>query len=212
MEEDLRHLHPLTPVNVPSVPPIAAPLRPARAALLDIVRNEFGRVVYTHKTHEKMADRLNRRLLLEKRINAFLLAATAGNSVGVMVSDVRWAELTALVFSGLALLVTVYGLSRARERLVDAHRQAAMSLWLLREKYLHLIGDLGGRAITVAEGRRRRDALVKMVHQCYAAAPATDAKAYAEAQRALKSHEEFTFSDAEIDAFLPSAIRKGATA
>ena len=49
------------------------------------------------------------------------------------------------MLSSLALLVTVYGLSRSRERLVEQHRLAAQALWRLRERYLHFIGDLRAR-------------------------------------------------------------------
>lgn len=61
-----------------STSPPAAPS--PTTALLDVVRDEFGRVAYSHKNHEKMADRLNARVLLERRLNALLLVLTTGNS------------------------------------------------------------------------------------------------------------------------------------
>jgi hypothetical protein len=100
---------------------------------LAVVRDEFGRVAYTHKTHQKMIDRLVRCLLWEKRINALLIAVTAGNTIGVLVGDDRRAEVMAVVLSAVALLTTVYGLSRNRERLIEQHRGTANALWLLRE-------------------------------------------------------------------------------
>ena len=66
------------PPPAPGPPPVSA-----YDALLDVVHDEFGRVSYSHKTHQNMVDRLGRRLLWEKRINAALIAATAGNTVGV---------------------------------------------------------------------------------------------------------------------------------
>ncbi|WP_416147011.1 hypothetical protein [Pseudomonas syringae] len=39
-------------------------------------------------------------------------------------------------------------------------------------------------------------------------APQTDSKAYSSAQKALKDNEEYTFSDSEIDCFLPATLRK----
>jgi hypothetical protein len=175
------------------------------------VREEFGRVAYSHKTHQKMVDRLNGRMLWEKRISAVLLAVTAGDTVGVLVTNGALAKFAAVASSALALLVTVYGLSRSRERLVELHRRTALALWVLREDYIHLIGDLKGGAVSVNDARARRDVLTKTAARIYASAPDTDHKAYKEARRALKVDEELTFSAQEIDVMLPRALRSDIT-
>ena len=53
-----------------------------------------------------------------------------------------------------------------------------------------------------------RDALQARLAAIYKGAPQTDAKAYAKAQEALKRDEDYTFSDGEIDRFLPTSLRK----
>ncbi|MFY0584393.1 SLATT domain-containing protein [Cystobacter fuscus] len=147
------------------------------------MRDEFGRVAYSHKTHEKMADRLNSRVLWEKRINAALLALTTGNTIAVLVVEARWVEVTNVVLVGLSLYVTVYGYSRNRDRLVDQHRQAALGLRFLRDRYIHLIADVMTGSISEEEGRRRRDDLSQQLNQAYASAPPTDPAGYAAARR-----------------------------
>jgi hypothetical protein len=42
----------------------------------------------------------------------------------------------------------------------------------------------------------------------YKGAPKTINKAYSMASKALKENEEFTFSDGEIDKFLPESLRR----
>jgi hypothetical protein len=42
----------------------------------------------------------------------------------------------------------------------------------------------------------------------YKGSPRTFSKAYKDAQKALKVNEELTFTDKEIDAFLPFPLRK----
>ncbi len=180
---------------------------PARAATLDVVREEFGRVAYTHKAHSKMVDHLTSMMLWEKRINAVLVALTTTNVLGIVLSNARWTAFTAALLSTVTLLVTVYGLSRNREHLVDQHRRTALGLWLLREKYVHLIGDLKSMAITPDEARRQRDELTQQTSQVYASAPDTDSKAYAATQQALRRNEEQSFSTKEIDLMLPPALR-----
>ena len=53
-----------------------------------------------------------------------------------------------------------------------------------------------------------RDDLLEELHGIYSAAPSTTHKAYREAQKALKQSEDMTFSDKEIDAFLPNELKK----
>lgn len=42
----------------------------------------------------------------------------------------------------------------------------------------------------------------------YSGVPSTNYKAYKKAQEALKQHEEMTFSNDEIDDFLPTELRR----
>jgi thymidylate synthase ThyX len=132
---------------------------------------------------------------------------TTGNTIKGLVSDSATAEVLALVFSSLAVILTVYGLSRNRERQIEQHRNAAHSLWLLRERYMHLIGDLRAGFLTAAEGRAQRDALTRASAHVYASALDTDVRAYKAAQRALKENEELTLSEKEIDCMLPPSLR-----
>ena len=53
----------------------------------------------------------------------------------------------------------------------------------------------------------RRDQLIEELRLIYKFAPQTDPKSYEEARRALKLKEELTFSDEEIDQFLPNELR-----
>lgn len=86
------------------------------------------------------------------------------------------------------------------------HRDAAANLWPVRESYLSLLTDLRTGAIDAPEAMRRRDDLQARLALLYKAAPQTNGKAYGDAQEALKHREDLTFSDAEIDAFLPASL------
>lgn len=54
-----------------------------------------------------------------------------------------------------------------------------------------------------------RDELVKQLHTVYSGAPSTTYTAYKKAQEALQKYEDMTFSDEEIDAFLPNELKRG---
>ena len=56
--------------------------------------------------------------------------------------------------------------------------------------------------------QQEKDALMDDLHLVYSNAPSTTSKAYKKVQQALKSNEDMTFSDSEIDAFLPKELRR----
>jgi hypothetical protein len=87
------------------------------------------------------------------------------------------------------------------------HREAASDIWNVRESYLSLLTDIRDASVPLTKLRTRRDELQSALHKIYKAAPRTDDVAYGKAQTALKDNEELTFSDAEIDAFLPAPLR-----
>lgn len=180
--------------------------------VLAVAREEYGRVAYTHKTHEKMVERIGRHVHWQRILNAVLLTATAGSTIDVLVRNQTASKVLSLVLSGIALFLAIYQLSANPEKLLDQHRVTTRALWLLREQYLHLIADLKAGAVDEAEGRNIRDALTKKAAAIYASAPDTDGAAYREAQRALKENEDLTFTSREIDLLLPPELREEAVA
>jgi hypothetical protein len=74
-------------------------------------------------------------------------------------------------------------------------------------RYLSLLTDIVGGKEEVESIRERRDALQASLAAIYKGAPHTDGKAYGEAQKALQRDEDYTFSDEEIDKFLPRSLR-----
>ena len=56
--------------------------------------------------------------------------------------------------------------------------------------------------------RLKRDALAEELKEIYANSPSTTEAAYKKAHKALNLQEEMTFSTAEVDAFLPPALRR----
>lgn len=90
------------------------------------------------------------------------------------------------------------------------HREAASDIWNIREAYLSLLADIRDPSLSLAELRQRRDDLQTQLHKIYRIAPHTNGKAYGKAQDALKNKEDLTFTDAEIDAFLPAPLKRSA--
>ena len=55
--------------------------------------------------------------------------------------------------------------------------------------------------------QKERDIFLEQLYSVYSGAPSTTYQAYKKAQEALKQLEDMTFSDEEIDAFLPKELK-----
>lgn len=178
--------------------------------LEDQVRECFGRVVYTHKTHEKMADRCSRTLRRFKITQIVLTAVTASGVFSIIFLDDTVLKIATALASIASLIISGYMKGFDPGAAAQKHRDAAASMWPIRESYLSLLTDLRMKRISDDKGVDVRDALQAKLAAIYRGAPQTTGEAYADAQDALKNKEDLTFSDAEIDCFLPTSLRKTA--
>lgn len=178
------------------------------------LRECYGRVVYSHKTHEKCADIL---LSLHDKIKISQIILSALVTGGLMASLFDFdflsgykqiGTIVTVLLSTLLLVLNSYTKDYDLGEIAQKHRQAGVDLWIIREKYLSLLTDLRLKATTLDEMRSRRDLLMEELHAVYAGSPSTNYKAYTAAQKALKKLEDMTFSDKEIDAFLPDELKR----
>jgi SMODS and SLOG-associating 2TM effector domain family 4 len=181
----------------------------SRGILEGQLRECFGRVVYTHKTHEKAADILLRRLSGVKLWQIILSALTTGGFIAAIFGAGNVGAIIGVIVSTALLVLNAYTKDYDLGELSQKHRQAGADLWIIREKYLSLITDLRMGERPIEELQKGRDKLLEDLHAVYSGAPSTTYQAYKKAQEALKHLEDMTFSDAEIDAFLPKALKKG---
>ncbi|QQR41277.1 SLATT domain-containing protein [Devosia rhizoryzae] len=176
------------------------------------MRECYGRCAYTHKTHEKMAERLHSRHKRAKWANIILSALITGGAVGIIFSKGSAYELYAgyatAALSIMSLIFNAYLKDLDPGALAQRHREAASDIWNIREAYLSLITDVVDQQTGLDALRNRRDALQLALHKIYHGAPHTDGKAYGKAQAALKYNEDLTFAEDELDLLLPSSLRR----
>lgn len=172
------------------------------------IRECFGRVVYSHKTQEKCADivfKIHKNLKLAQIIvsavvtTSLLLKIFGDNQIALFVA----AFLSTVLF-GLSMYMKDYDLGEIAQK----HTNAANELWDIRETYLSILTDIRANQLSINQIINQRDDLQKRLANVYSGSPRTNYKAYKEASKALKINEELTFSDKEIDAFLPKELRR----
>lgn len=172
------------------------------------IRECFGRVVYSHKTQEKCTDivlKIHRRL----KLSLIIISAIVTTSLLIkLFGDNQWA-----LFVGVILSTSLFGLNTYMKdfdlgEIAQKHANAANELWDIRETYLSLLTDIKTNQLSINQIIGLRDVLQKRLFNIYSGSPRTNFKAYKEARKALKVNEELTFSDQEIDVFLPKELRK----
>jgi hypothetical protein len=137
-----------------------------------------------------------------------LSAITAAGFVGAILGVGTAGTVIGIVVSTTLLALNSYMKSYDLGELAQKHKQAAGDLWLIREKYLSLLVDLRMKETPIESLQQERDHILKQLHSIYMGAPSTTSKAYKRAQAALQKLQDMTFSDAEIDAFLPPELQR----
>jgi hypothetical protein len=183
-----------------------------KTAQMDILESQIreclGRVVYSHKTQEKCADIV---LTLHKRLKLFLILISAVVTTTLLIKlfgDQEWALMLGVVLSTILFGLNTYMKDYDLGEISQKHTNAANELWDIRETYLSLLTDIKANQLSINQIINQRDDLQKRLYNIYCGSPRTNFKAYKEASKALNINEELTFSDKEIDAFLPKELRR----
>jgi protease II len=170
------------------------------------IREAYGRVVYTLTCHNKIVQRLLSKNNTFKVWQIVLSALTTGSFLATILSSKVIAGLLGAVISIALLILNAYTKNFDLVETAQAHQKTADALWKIREEYVSLLTDFD--LLEASEIMERRDDLQNRTAEIYAQSPRTDARSYKEAQKALKTEEEQTFSEKEIDVMLPSSIRR----
>jgi hypothetical protein len=174
-------------------------------ANVQTIRESFGRVVYSHKTHEKAREIESSKVTLVKWVNIVLTTVTSTTLVTSIFTNQRALLLIGSILSTLTLAFVIFQLSFDPAKESERHRAAAKELWYVREQYINLLADIKSHpdAVNIPQ---RRDELIDELKRIYSVAPDTSSAAYRKAQTALKFSEDITFSNEEIDRFLPDSL------
>ena len=174
---------------------------------LQVIRESFGRVVYSHKTHEKAAEIEDWYSRKVKWANIILTFLTSGTLISTIITDKNIYLYISAFLSTFMLGFTLFQLSFNPAEKAEKHRYVAKELWYIRERYINLMADMLNGRLSEDVIVAKRDQLIEELKLIYKFAPPTNSKSYEKARKALKIDEELTFSEDEIDQFLPNELR-----
>lgn len=174
---------------------------------LSVIRELYGRVAWTHKTHEKDREIWSRKVCLTRWINVVLIGITSVLATVGAISNSQAIVVVASIFGAVSTAFVVYQLSFNPEKTEAQHRMAAKRLLYLRDQYLILIQESMSERTSLDQLQKKLESLHREASIVYEYAPDSSSKAYMAASEALKTNEELTFSSEEIDRLLPEDLR-----
>lgn len=176
--------------------------------LEDAVRDSYGGVVWTHKIQEKQADICAVKFKKMETVNIVAASLTSAGIIAIIFTDPLWLKLISAIVSFATVYITAYYKSFDLQKLVASHKATANKIIAVRDKYKVLLTEIKLQSDSVENLLTKYNELVKETNGIYLEAPTTTDKAVERAREALKVKKDNTFTDEEIDSFLPQSLRR----
>ena len=187
--------------------------------LLASIRFYFAQSVFNSNCHFKARNRLEKK---ERRISFAICTISAMTIISLILQIVGFegnCQLIIRIAAYLGLFSTAGSLicdrffKSDRIQQIFMHKLCAEKYKALRDEYIGLIEEAMSNSIPEEQIRIKRDSFQKSYSSTGENAPNTDTNDYELAQIGLgiskSDKEEFTWSDSEIDKFLPRHLRLG---
>ena len=176
--------------------------------LEDVVRDSYAGVVWSHKIQEKQSYIYAEKFKKMETINIGAASLTSVGIIAMIFTDPLWLKLISALISFATVYITAYFKSFDLQKLITSHKATANKLISVRDQYKVLLTEIKLQSDSVENLLSRYNELVKETDSIYLEAPSTTEEAVDKASEALKIKKDNTFSDEEIDSFLPSSLRR----
>ena len=176
--------------------------------LEDVVRDSYASVVWSHKIQEKQADIYAEKFKKMETVNIEAASLTSVGIVALIFTDSLWLKLVSALISFATVYITAYFKSFDLQKFITSHKAAANKLIAVRDQYKVLLTEIKLKVDSVENLLARYKELVEKTDAIYLEAPTTTDEAVDKASKALKIKKDNTFTDAEIDSFLPLSLRR----
>ena len=178
--------------------------------LLDLVRQNFASVVWTHKVQEKQADIYVEYYAKLQTMNIIAASITSCGIVSTIFAGDAFQLVLKIVTATLSfftLCITAYFKSFDLQTLGKQNKEAANQFLVIRNELLQIIGDIHIQKESLQDIEGRYSDIIRRLNELYVSAPSTTDKAVKRATQALNIKQEYTYSEEEIDLFLPASLR-----
>jgi len=179
---------------------------------LSIARQQFAQCVFTHKVQESAVEKNNVYFIWVKIINIILVSPTL---IFLVLQAFNQKNLAySYIATGITIIEIIFLIVQLNfnfDKKMSKHKDSALKYMALRDRYKNFIVDIVNSNLSDREIRDKRDVLQSEYQIISDTAPETNSEDYGKAQEKLfgkkKNGEEFTWSEDEIDHFLPDTLK-----
>lgn len=171
------------------------------------VRNTFASVVWSHKIQEKQADIYSSQFKFMETLKIVAASLTSAGIVSLNFTDQLWLKIVSALLSFATIFINAFFKSFDLQTMVSQHKKAANELLAIRNQLVLLILQIRLQNKEPDILFEKYEQIVGNLNKVYAEAPNTTDKAVEKAREALNGSQDNTFSDKEIDSYLPIGLR-----
>ena len=158
------------------------------------VNRSYASVVWSHKIQEKQCDIYTRQYKLLETLN--IIAASA-----------FWIKIISAILSFVTIFVSAYFKSFDLHQMTLSNKDTANKLLCIRDQLYLIILKIHMGCDSVNNLLTQYEDVLKELDKIYQSAPNTTNKAVKLARKALNVDKDNSFSEDEINAFLPDELR-----
>lgn len=173
------------------------------------IRQIFASIVWNHKIHEKHSDINSFWFNFLEFCKILSLAITTSGLLTCFFIDEFILKIVTTVFSAISLFINTFYKTYNLKESRDSHKLSALEFLKLRNETICVLSDIKLKKLELDEATAKRDNILLKYYDICKKSLSTSDRAVKKASKALKIQKDNTFSDEEIDSYLPVELRKG---
>ena len=170
------------------------------------VRQTFASVVWSHKIQEKQADIYTDSFHLLEILRIAAASLTSAGIVSIIFYDELWIKIASALISFVTIFISSFFKTFDLRTMISKHKGTANKLLSIRDDLHILLLQIKLRKDDPSVLIENYKDLMNQLHKIYDEAPSTTDKAVKKARKALHIDNDNTFTETEIDSFLPKGF------
>lgn len=172
------------------------------------IRQIFASIVWNHKIHEKHCDINSFWFNILEFSKILSSAITTSGLLTCFFVDEIILKIVTTIFSAICLFINTFYKTYNLKESRDSHKLTALEFLELKNETICVLSDIKIEKISLEEAISRRNEILTKYHDICKRSLNTCDRAVKKASKALKIQGDNTFTDKEIDSYLPIELRK----
>lgn len=172
------------------------------------IRQIFASIVWNHKIHEKHCDINSFWFNILEFSKILSSAITTSGLLTCFFVDEIILKIVTTIFSAICLFINTFYKTYNLKESRDSHKLTALEFLELKNETICVLSDIKIEKISLEEAISIRNEILTKYHDICKRSLNTCDRAVKKASKALKIQGDNTFTDKEIDSYLPIELRK----